>query len=264
MIGASMRSRTTAPAAATRARRCLAPSRLILALSALLAAGCCLLPATSAAATAVPNLTGTWLDSSYILTAYQLQTTAGGKLTATWNANEGNVSEGLVGRFTGTLSQAGTAYTGHMNVSVGSISVGGTMTIAIATQEKSGHPELDLSYRQSNGVTDSFTLEYWLAPLTVTPGPNPSISFEYYCPGPKSCQQQVEAAQSASMTGVVGSLRFTVPAGHSHLVKLALDPAGRKLLVKRRSLHLHVELLGIKTSSSLPYRTILGTVALRA
>lgn len=222
---------------------------------ALLIAAACAVPAPAAAA---QNLSGVWLKSSYTLASFQLQSSAGGtKLTATWGVVVGNRSEGLDGRFSGTLNQSGTAYTGPMSVSVGSISVSGTMTVAIGPQQKFGYPVLSVSYYQNNGVTAAFTLQMWIPRPQVVSSPSPGVTFAFDCPGPKACRYTAQAGSYARTA-------FTVGPGQSRTVKLSLDKTARKLLAARRSLHARVVVTADKQSAPTPYRTTLGAVTLRA
>ena len=224
------------------------------AVLALLLAAACAFPAPAAA---TQDLTGVWLKSRYTLAAFQLQTSAGGtKLSATWGVVVGLRSEGLAGRFTGTLNQSGTAYTGPMSVSVGSISVNGTMTVALGPDQKFGYPVLDVSYYQNNGVTATFTLQRWLSRPRVTSNPNPAITFLFDCPGPQACRYTAQA-------GSFARTQFTVGAGQSRTIKLSPNKNARQLLATRHVLRAPLVVTADRQSAPTPYRTALGTVTLR-
>jgi hypothetical protein len=248
-------------ALATEWRRA-ARGRSALAL-ALLALGLLVSPARAGA---TQNLSGVWLNSAYTVSAYQLHMSADGQtLTATWNANVGNLNEGLLGSFTGTLNESGTAFTGHMHVTVGSLSVGGTMTVTIDAEQEFGYPTLSVSYEEDDGFSGSFTLEIWLLPTTVSTGPNPTVSFEFLCPGPRTCRDRAEVQRTATgSSAIVGSVPFTIEAGHTRKVRLSLDQAGRKLLAKGGSLRVQVLVLSLTKPISLPPLTKLWTGTFRA
>jgi hypothetical protein len=145
-----------------------------------------------------------------------------------------------------------------MHVSVGSITANGTMSVTITSQKKLGFPVLAVNYLQDNGVGGTFTLEMWLAPPKLAPGPTPAAAFEFHCPGPRSCHAQAEAR--AGKTGTVGSVHFTVAPGHTRNIRLALDKTGRSLLAKRGSVAVALRLVVLGKSSALPALTELGTV----
>jgi hypothetical protein len=226
------------------------------ALFLLLAVGLLVSPARAAA---TPGLSGVWLNSSYTLSTYQLHTSADGKtLTANWGTDIGKLQGGVVGAFTGTLNQSGTAFTGQMHVSEGSLRIGGTMTVTITTEQRFGYPVLTVSYQQDNGVAATLTLEIWLLPPKLA---SRAVTFAFACPGPRSCQDGAEAqALGVAGGGTVASVHFTVKPGATSMIRLALDKAGQKLLAARRSLRARVVVVALKKSSTLPPLTTLATV----
>jgi len=221
-----------------------------------------------ARAAATQDLSGEWLNSAYTLSAFQLHMSGDGKtLSATWNANVGKLQEGLLGRFTGTLNESGTAFTGPIHVNVGSLSIGGTMTFTITSQQKFGYPLLAVSYQQDDGIVGSLTLEIWLVAPKASAGASqgPPVSLEFLCPGPRSCRDEAEAQAGSSASadkGIVGSVRFTLQPGHSRLIRLSLNETGRTLLAKRRSLRVRVVVLSLTKPLTLPPLTTLETVTL--
>jgi hypothetical protein len=231
------------------------------AVVALLAGG---VLASPAHATTGRDLSGEWLNSAYTLSAFQLEQSANGKtLTATWNVNIGKLNEGLLGTFKGTLNASGTAFTGPMHVSVGSLSIGGTMTITIDSQQRFGYPLLSVSYQQDDGITGAYTLEMWLVPPKLAAGTSSDVSFEFLCPGPRTCQDGAELdSRGAGSKGIVGSVRFTIEPGDTRQIKLSLDETGRQLLAKRGSLSVQVLVVSHTKSLTLPPLTQLWTLTL--
>lgn len=237
-----------------------APSVAVLALLAI-----ALLPCSARAATA-QDLSGVWLNSAYTLSAYELQMSADGQtLAATWNVNVGHVDEGLVGRFSGTLNASGTAFTGPMHVTVGSLSIGGTMTITLSSQQKHGYPLLDVSYLQDDGISGSMTLEMWLTPPKIS---SSQMAFNFYCPSSQPCTEEAEAQRlggSSHRAKTVGSVRFTVAPGVARNIKLPLNKTGQRLLSQHHSLRVQMMVVALKKSATyLPLQTDLGTVTLHA
>jgi hypothetical protein len=223
------------------------------------------LAAAPAHAATTPDLSGEWINSTYELSAYQLHTSAGGKtLSATWGANIGAVQEGLVGSFTGTLNQSGTAFVGPMHVDAGSIRVGGKMTVTISSQRAFGAPQLTVSYQQDNGVQGAFTLEIWLVPRIVSPSSRALTTFAFDCPGPQPCHGKAEAqALGVRGSGNVGAVSFTIRPRATRTITLALGTSGRALLAKRGSLRVRVQVVALNKSSNLPPLTNLGTVMIK-
>jgi len=219
-----------------------------------------------ARAAATQDLSGEWLNSAYTLSAFQLHMSGDGKtLSATWNANVGKLQEGLLGRFTGTLNESGTAFTGPMHVSVGSLSIGGTMTFTIGSEQRFGYPLLTVSFQQDDGITGTYTLEIWLLPPKLAPGPTPGVSFEFLCPGPRPCQDGAELdSGGAASKGIVGSVRFTIDPGDTRQIRLSLDEAGRQLLAKRGSLSVQLLVVSHTKSLTLPPLTKLATLTFHA
>lgn len=229
------------------------------AVFAFLAVGVMVSPARAGAAL---DLSGEWLDSTYTLSAYRLHMSADRKtVSATWGADIGNLHEGLVGSFIGTLNQAGTAFAGLMHVRAGSLLIKGTMTVAVTSQQEFGYPLLAVSYEQDNGVEGSFTLEIWVLPPKVSASSSRAATFEFDCPAQKNCRGGAEAQALGSPSGGnVGSVRFTVEPGHIRMIRLSLNKTGRSLLAKRGSLRVRVLVFAPKQSSTLPPLTNLGTV----
>jgi len=212
------------------------------------------------------NLSGEWLNSAYTLSSFQLEQSADGNtLTATWNVNIGKLNEGLLGSFKGTLNASGTAFTGPMHVSVGSLSIGGTMTFTIGSEQRFGYPLLTVSFQQDDGITGTYTLEIWLLPPKLAPGPTPGVSFEFLCPGPRPCQDGAELdSGGAASKGIVGSVRFTIDPGDTRQIRLSLDDAGRQLLAKRGSLSVQLLVVSHTKSLTLPPLTKLATLTFHA
>jgi hypothetical protein len=233
------------------------------AVVALLAVG---VLASPAHATTGQDLSGEWLNSAYTLSAFQLGQSADGKtLTATWNVNIGKLNEGLLGRFKGTLNASGTAFTGPMHVSVGSLSIGGTMTFTIDSQQRFGYPLLTVSYQQDDGISGTETLEMWLLPPKLAPSPKTGVSFEFLCPGPRACQDGAELDSGGTASkGIVDSVRFTIEPGDTRQIRLSLDETGRQLLAKRRSLSVQVLVVSHTKSLTLPPLTKLSTLTFHA
>jgi hypothetical protein len=227
---------------------------------ALLSLGLAVSPARAASG---QDLSGEWLNSAYTLSSYQLHMSADRKtLTASWGTDTGSIQGGLVGSFTGTLNQSGTAFVGRMHVTAGSLRIGGTMTVAISSQQQFGYPLLTVSYQQDNGVAGSLTLEIWLLPPTVSPRSSRAVTFAFDCPGPQSCQDEAEArAVGVGRSANVGSVRFTVNPGGTRMIKLSLDQTGQTLLAEHHGLRVQVLVVAVKKSSTLPAQTMLGTVA---
>jgi hypothetical protein len=234
----------------------------VIAVLLVLAVGVAAAPGRAAT---TPDLSGEWINSAYELSAYQLHTSAGGKtLAATWGANIGSVQEGLVGSFTGTLNQSGTAFVGPMHVDAGSIRVGGKMTVTISSQRSFGAPLLTVSYQQDNGVQGAFTLEIWLVPRNVSPSARVLTTFAFDCPGPQPCHGKAEAqALGVGGSSNVGSVSFTIRPRGTRTITLALGTSGRALLAKRGSLRVRVRVVALNKSSNLPPLTNLGTVMIR-
>ena len=227
----------------------------------------------SAAGAAPRDLSGEWVvyrdpGSAFTLRASHDRTT----LTADWNGNPFGAHRSLVGHFTGTLNASGTAYTGPMHVSEGSVSSGGTMTMAISSVMQNTYPELNVSYSQDNGVSGSFTLELeFLPPEPIKDG----VNMRFECPGPNACPGSAQAlgaggAGSADTGGghaaaakqvVLGTTAFKVKAGHRRTILVKLNTKGRNLLAKHGTLRVRV-VLHMKSSSGLPPVQKAGTVTL--
>ncbi len=239
-------------------RRSVLRAVAVTGLFALLALGLVVSPARAATA---QDLSGEWLNSSYTLSAYQLNMSADRRtLTATWGTDIGSLQEGLVGSFMGTLNQSGTAFAGPMHVRAGSLRIGGTMTVTISPQQEFGYPLLTVSYQQDNGVAGTLTLKIWLLPPKVSASSSRAVTFSFDCPGPQSCQDAAEAQAGAS--GTIGLVRFTIGPGNNRMIRLSLNKAGRTLLAARGALRVQVLVIALKKPSTLPALTKLGTVTL--
>jgi hypothetical protein len=215
-----------------------------------------------ARAASAQNLSGEWLNSAYKLSAYQVHMSPDGQtLSLTWGTDLGTLKEGLVGSFSGTLDPSGTAFAGPMHVSAGSLSIGGTMTVAITSQQAFGYPLLMDSYQQDNGVAGTFTLEMWIPPPKVASSSSRTVTFAFDCPGPQSCQAE---SQGQAGSANVGSMRFSVKPGATRMISLSLNKRGRALLAARHSLRVRVQVVALKQSSTLPPLTTLGTVTLHS
>lgn len=212
------------------------------------------------------DLSGQWLNAGYTLSSYQLHMSADRRtLSATWGADVGNIQEGLVGRFTGALNSSGTAFTGPMHVTVGSIRVSGSMTVTMSSQQKFGYPLLDVSYLQDNGVGANFVLEIWLMPPKLSPGSHPSASFEFACPGPRACRDTAEAqASGVGGSPTVGFVGFTIEPGRTRTIRVSLTRTGRALLAKRHALSVRLVVTALEKSSPLPATAKLGPVTFHA
>jgi hypothetical protein len=211
------------------------------------------------------------------LATFRLQASADRRtLTANWRGPYGSPHAGVVGSYTGTLNQSGTAYTGAMHVTEGPVSAGGTMTFTIGAPAKYGSPLLTVSYQQDNGVSGHFRLEIWFLPPRIAPGGGPGASFEFHCPGQDSCDGEAQgvpaggairvdnggtgrAARRPAKPVIVGSVRFSIKPGHARRISLLLNKNGRKLLAKRGSLRVRIKII-LKNRSKLPRTITVGTV----
>jgi hypothetical protein len=98
------------------------------------------------------DLTGNWQPSDPASPAWKLTSGANRTtLTALWRGGPGHT--GLVGGFSGALSSQRTQYDGNLRITEGSLDIGGTMTFKIVSANS-----LSVTYKQSNGVGGTFTL----------------------------------------------------------------------------------------------------------
>lgn len=250
--------------------------RLGLAATLALLTAVVLLP-TARAAT-VPDLSGVWINTVDDASKFAVFASADRtNLTATWHGG-GGPHASLVGSFTGTLNSYGNQYLGRMDVSEGgNPGVGGTMSWILDQSQANfhfGYPQIHVTYQQDNGVSGSFSLELWLLPARVAPSSKPAVEFEYNCPTMSPCQgvdQGQDAsggparpdlgavAASARRPTIVGSAHFRVRAGRSAKLGFALNKTGRRLLAKRGSLRVRVQ-IRMNKSSSLARVTDVGIV----
>lgn len=232
----------------------------------------------TARAATVPDLSGVWVNTIDESSKFALFSSADRtKLTATWHGSPGPHAS-LVGTFTGTLNPSGNQYLGHMQVSEGgNPGVGGTMSWILDQSQSHfefGYPRIRVTYQQANGVSGSFTLVLWLLPARVAPSAKPAVEFEYGCPTMSPCvgvDQGQDASGGAASQGlgatpararrpaIVGSAHFRVRAGRIARLGFALNKTGRRLLAKRGSLLVLVQ-IRMTNSSPLARVTNLGIV----
>ncbi len=247
----------------------------MLAAFALLLAGPLSAPAPGASFP--PDLTAAWTNTVDSLSTWELQSSADRKtLTAHWTGDVGTTHAGLVGSFTGTLNQSGTAYSGTLHVTEGTNVVNGTMTFTISSQQKLGYPLLNVSFQSDNDTGGSLTLEIYLLRPKVDPGAKEETSWSIGCPGPDPCEGTAggtflgsnlsifrggtgPVALPAAKVAVVTPVHFSIKAGHSRKITVALNKTGRMLLSKHGSLQVTL-LVHTNKSSGLPPVTKVGTV----
>jgi len=103
------------------------------------------LKSSSASATATVNLTGSWTNPQTPTAPPWMLTTANSLHTLTGTFAGGAGHSGLRGTVTATLQSNNTVYAGTVHITEGTLSVGGTITITVVSQNK-----LEVSLKQTN------------------------------------------------------------------------------------------------------------------